>query len=355
MFRLGLRGSLQRFPTGPRAQWRGVKTPTIDWHPIKSSVTNLAKAENQAKLPVFRKVILGLMIAMPIISFFLGCWQVRRLQWKMDLIAKCEHMLAAEPLDDLPAQLDPAAVADFEYRRFKVKGHFDYLRELFLGPRLKNGEVGYLLITPFVRSSGGEPILIDRGWIKKDRVIPATREKGYLLHLAMPQGEIEIEAMFRVMPAKSFIQYDHEPGSRLFHIPDVASMAKETGCLPVYAQMIYSLKDRDWEGPQTVEEEKKSWWKLGKAKRTEATHLPKDENDVTLEWQEFELINQGVPVGTIPKVTFTNNHMQYLVTWFGVSLASTALLVWGFLKKRNLRSAEKVIEAKRKDMKRTFR
>lgn len=336
---------------------RGVKTPTIDWKPVKSSVTNLAKAENQAKSPVFRQFILGLMVAMPVISFFLGCWQVKRLKWKVELISRSEHLLAEPPLEGLPAKLDPSVIPEFEFRRFKVKGHFDYDKELFLGPRLRNGEVGYLVITPFVRSDGGDPILIERGWIQKDMVIPSRRAKGYLAHLAMPQGEIEIEAMFRMMPTKSTLQYDHEQGTRLFHVPDVEAMATETGSLPIYAQMMYSLKDKpDWKSPQEATETTRLKWTglFAKKPAHSSEHIPVSDTDSTMEWQEFEFFNQGVPIAAIPKVSFTNNHMQYLFTWFGVSIASTALLFYTFYKKKDMLSAEKVIAAKRKEMKKIF-
>lgn len=336
---------------------RTYKTPTIDWKPIQSSVTNLSRAENQAKSPFFRRCIFGLMIAMPVISFFLGCWQVKRLRWKVDLITKAEHALAEPPLDGLPTVIDPEIMPEFQFRRFKIKGHFDYDQELFLGPRLKNGELGYLLITPFVRSDGGKPILIERGWIHKDMVIPSRRSKGYLAHMAMPQGEIEIVAMFRTMPKRSSMQFEHEKGSRLFHIPDVAAMAEETGALPVYAQMIYSLRDRtDWKSPEEAAEKRGSskWGLFASKEKDPQAHIPVSESDSTMEWQEFEFINQGVPIAAIPKVNFTNNHMQYLVTWFGVSLASTALLFYSFYKKKGLLSAEKVIEAKRKEMKKLF-
>lgn len=343
-------------PTRHFVPSRGVKTPTIDWTPIKSSVNNLSRAENQSKSPIFRRVVLGLMIAMPIVSFFLGCWQIKRLEWKVDLISRSEHLLAEPPMEGLPKVIDPSVIGDFEFRRFKVKGHFDYDKELYLGPRIRNGEVGYLLVTPFVRSDGGKPILIERGWIQKELVIPKRRSKGYLSHLALPQGEIEIQAMFRKMPSKSYLQYDHEPGTRLFHIPDVEAMAEELGALPVYAQMMYSLKDKpEWKGPEEASQKNSKWKKLlGLSTSSNVDHLPLSETDSTLAYQEFEFIDQGVPLAALPKVSFTNNHMQYLITWFGVSIASTALLFWTFYKKRDLLSAEKVIEAKRREMKRHF-
>lgn len=340
---------------------RTVKTATTDWKPLRSSVTDIKTAEYQSKMPILRRFFLGLMIAMPVISFFLGCWQVRRLNWKVDLIAKCEDLLSKPPLEELPPNIDPEIISEFEFRRFNIKGHFDYSQELFLGPRMRNGAVGYLLITPFIRSAGGDPILVERGWIKKEMVIPENRSKGYLSHLAFPQGEIELHAFFRVMPSRSSLQFEHNDGSRLFHIPDVAAMAAQAGTLPIYCQAIYSLRDHpDWKSPDDVKQEsQKSWTSIfGRKKnsdREDALYLEKNADiDHTLEYQEFEFINQGVPVGAIPKVNFTNNHLQYLVTWFGLSIASTGLLFYTFWKKKQFLSAEKIIEAKRKDMRDTF-
>lgn len=344
---------------------RTVKTPTIDWKPLRSTVTNIQAAEHQAKTPILRRVFLSLMIAMPVISFFLGCWQVKRLNWKVDLISKCEDLLSKPPLDELPPVIDPNMISEFEFRRFKIKGKFDYSQEMFLGPRMRNGAVGYLVITPFIRSAGGKPILVERGWISKEMVLPENRAHGYLSHLAFPQGEIEIHALFRVMPTRSSLQFEHTDSSRLFHVPDVQAMAEQSGALPVYSQVIYNLRDHpDWKSPDQVKREsQKSSWKHWLTKtKPEEEHNNADalyiesiaDSDSTLTYQEFEFINQGVPVGAVPKVNFTNNHLQYLVTWFGLSFASFGLLIYTFWKRKQFLSAEKIIEAKRKDMKRKF-
>ncbi|EGW30991.1 mitochondrial protein [Spathaspora passalidarum NRRL Y-27907] len=336
---------------------RSVKTSTLDWKPIKSVSGNLSLLEQQAKSPKLRAFFLGLMLAMPIISFWLGCWQVKRLKWKTDLIAKCENALAQPSMDDLPAVLDPSVIPDFEYRKFKVKGHFDYDNEMFLGPRIKDGVAGYLVVTPFVRSSGGKPILIERGWIHKDMVIPERRKTGYLSHLAMPQGEIEIEALFRIMPTRSSIQFEHEMGSRVFHFPDVPAMAEQSGSLPIYCQMIYDLRDHiEWKKEKKDDNtSKKKSSILGLLVHSKDQNVTDDdafiaklaEQDETLQFQEFEFIKEGVPIAATPKIKLNNNHMQYLVTWFGVSFASTILLLYNVWKTRQFSSADKIIAAKR--------
>ncbi|KAK6200318.1 mitochondrial protein [Scheffersomyces amazonensis] len=343
---------------------RTIKTSTMDWKPIKTGKGNLAILEQQAKSPILRRTLLGLMIAMPVISFALGCWQVKRLQWKTELITKGENALAQPAIEELPPNIDPSIIEEFQYRRFKCKGHFDYSQEIFLGPRIKNGEMGYFVITPFIRSSGGKPILVERGWIHKDKVVPESRKKGYLSHLAFPQGEIEIEALFRVMPEKSYLQFDHKKGERLFHVYDVPEMAEQTGCLPIYCQMIHDLSDHpEWR--HNAEEAKKSSNNITslfglispttpKGGEIEDEGLGEYSDDVTMQYQEFEFIKQGVPIAPTPKIKYSNNHLQYLVTWFGLSLCSTICLIYAFMKKGNFSTAEKVIEAKRKQMKKSF-
>lgn len=349
------------FKAAPRSSTRSVKTSTIDWKPIKSNTTDLAKKEHQVKTKNIRYFFLSLMVAMPVISFVLGAWQVQRLDWKTKLITKCENSLSLPPIEELPPNIDPNVVADYEYRTIKIKGHYDYEQEMFLGPRKRGDDLGYLVVTPFVRANGGKPILIERGWISKDKVVPETRSEGYLLHLALPQGEIEIVAMLRVMPKRSYLQYAHEKGSRQFFIPDVEAMAEQSGSLPIYCQAMFDLADHpEWRKVKHEHDHKadKKGWFFSIKQSTEERNEEEDADyishlhdaDSTLDYQLFEFVNEGVPIGTVPKVTFKNNHLQYLVTWFALSFFSAGLLIYSLAKGKSS-LAEKVIAAKRNHMK----
>ncbi|WLF76650.1 surf-like protein [Lodderomyces elongisporus] len=358
-----------RFGSLLRCSRRTVKTSPTDWEPVTSVPGNLRTIAHQAKMPFIRKALLSLMLAMPIVSFCLGCWQVKRLKWKTDLIAKCENNLAAPVIEKIPPNLDVDVISkEFEYRRFKCKGHFDYDQEMFLGPRLKDGVVGYLVVTPFIRSDGGEPILIERGWIHKDKVVPGTRSKGYLSHLAFPQGEIEIEALFRNMPEKSKMQFDHEPGMKLFNVIDVPAMAKQSGSLPVYCQMIYDLNDHleykkgNENGTNNGDGKphSKFWNALFSSGKSESVRdqefiaQHQADHDETFQYQEFQFIQEGVPIAARPTIKLSNNHLQYLITWFGVSAASTGLFLWYLWRSKNYQSAEKMIAKKRQEMKKFY-
>ena len=59
----------------------------------------------------------------------LGSWQVRRLQWKQDLIAKIEARVSAEPIDFADAYKRWLAGEDMEYTPVKAKLIYDHARE----------------------------------------------------------------------------------------------------------------------------------------------------------------------------------------------------------------------------------
>ena len=102
------------------------------------------------------------LLAIPVATFGLGCWQVRRKSWKENLIKQLEETTKMPPVE-LPDDLND--LKKMEYRAIKVRGEFLHDKEMLLGPRgmLNKGEtmttgglisrqetsIGFLVITPF--------------------------------------------------------------------------------------------------------------------------------------------------------------------------------------------------------------
>ncbi|HEX2324296.1 MAG TPA: SURF1 family protein, partial [Chloroflexota bacterium] len=116
----------------------------------------------------------------------LGIWQLDRLAERRARSATLEARLAAPPLllsrtgltgegvrdggGALP-DLDPLA-----YRRVVLRGSFDYAREVALVNQVRQGQLGFHLLTPLVLEGEGPPgatpapatapaVLVDRGWV----------------------------------------------------------------------------------------------------------------------------------------------------------------------------------------------
>lgn len=316
---------------------RTVVTSTVDWKPIKTHHNPNAKSEKKSSFG--KRIVLGLMIAMPVISFYLGTWQLRRLSWKTKLVAECETKLMYDPIP-LPKSFTVDMCEDWEYRKVRIRGHFLHDEERFVGPKAKYGEKGYVLFTPFIREDTGEKVLVERGWISEHKVSPDTRT---LHHLSLPTGTIDIVCLVRPPKKRGRLQWAQEDtNSRLWNVADIYAIAESVGTQPINFQSLYDLRDHpSWKTDMAAVKDHNlasksgpSWWQFwksnGDSSSSEKNNAPSKKGkpeEVALEFNEFQLIKAGVPIGKPPSIDLRNNHLQYLVTWYGLSLLSTIFLV----------------------------
>ncbi|VEU22700.1 DEKNAAC103739 [Brettanomyces naardenensis] len=346
-----------------RRSYATVKTPNIDWDPMKSG--NDINKDNGSSFA--HKAVFGVLCLAPIVTFCLGMWQVRRLKWKTKLINAAEDRLTY-PTMPLPKNLDDEEITKgMMYRKVYITGEFDYSREIFVGPRLLEGREGYTLVCPFVQSNGGGDVLVERGWVASDKVIPESRR---LQHLSCPQGVITIECVVKDPQRRGSLQMKHTKGARLFEYVDIDAMVEQSATRHLYLQAVDDFRDR----PEWKHEEKETpaatpaskWWTLGlfggdKETNEDLTASEIQKQQIKLlgdqskgsdaaEFSPLQFMDAGVPIGKTPKVEFRNNHLQYLITWFSLSLASAVLLVvmikkgkWVDPKQEKLRHAKKYL------------
>jgi surfeit locus 1 family protein len=169
----------------------------------------------------FRPTLVPTLFSVPAIIVMVGLciWQVQRLHWKEGLIAERESRVSAEPVA-LPAPgVDPAGM---EYRRVRLEGSFRNDKELYLGARSLNGNVGYQVLTPFALAGGGT-VLVNRGWIPVERKAPESRAEGQL------GGNRTIEGIVRVPHGQAWMQPDNEPDKNMWFFVDLPDMAAASG------------------------------------------------------------------------------------------------------------------------------
>lgn len=164
----------------------------------------------------------------PITALALGTWQIQRLGWKTDLIKKFEDRLVRDPLP-LPPSINPEAVSEFDYRRVVATGRFRHDQEMLIGPRMRDGQDGYLVITPLERKDA-TTILVNRGWISKKHRNKKTRPDS------LPTGVVSVEGLLREPWKKNMFTPDNKPEKGEFYFPDVKQMAELTGSQPVWIE-----------------------------------------------------------------------------------------------------------------------
>lgn len=195
----------------------------------------------------------------------LGVWQVERRAWKHELVAAVDARIHAAPeaapgrdrWDQLSAKADA-------YRHVTATGRFRHDRETLVQAVTDRGP-GYWVLTPL--ETPRFTLLVNRGFVPKDRRDPGTRVAGNAA------GAVTVTGLLRVTePGGAFLRSNDPVAGRWFS-RDVAAIAKARG-----------LRNT---APYFVD--------------ADAAPNP-----------------GGYPVGGLTVVRFPDNHLVYALTWFAL-------------------------------------
>ena len=211
----------------------------------------------------------GIPLAALLVAFCLiglGSWQVERRAWKHDLIAAVDSRKDAAPV---PAP-GPEAWASITsqkdaYRRLTAVGIFQHDKEVLVQAVTERGG-GFWVLTPL--NVGGYSIIINRGFVPRDKADPATRIS------ASPDGTVVVTGLLRISEPKGGFLRDNDPAAGRWFSRDVAAIATAKAVHPVAPYFI------DADGQPNA---------------------------------------GGYPVGGLTVVKFNDHHLIYALTWFGLA------------------------------------
>lgn len=152
----------------------------------------------------------------------LGMWQLQRLAWKQDLIARLDQRLHAEPAAapgpaDWPAVDAPTA----EYRRVQARGRFAHEQETTVRASTELG-TGYWVLTP-LRTDGGWWLIVNRGFVPSELRGRATRAA------TEPAGEQVVTGLLRITEPGGSLLQRNEPQAGRWYSRDVQAIATAHG------------------------------------------------------------------------------------------------------------------------------
>ena len=219
--------------------------------------------------------LIAFLVLLVAVFLALGTWQVQRLSWKLDLIARVEARIHAAPVP-APARSEWGGVnaRDAEYRSFTATGLFAHDKSVFVQAVTALG-AGFWVVTP-LRLADGSAILINRGFVPAEKRDPAARAAGEIA-----AGPVTVTGLLRMSePGGAFLR-SNDPGNDRWFSRDVAAIAAAKGLSDVAPYFI----DAD------------------------ATPNP-----------------GGLPVGGLTVVAFRNSHLVYALTWYALAAMSVAAL-----------------------------
>lgn len=208
----------------------------------------------------------------------LGVWQVQRLGWKQDLIARLEQRLAAVPVAAPGPDAWPTITkTSDEYRRITLRGTFDHARATRVQASTVLG-TGYWVLTP-LRTEAGWWVLVNRGFVP-----PGTPGDE-------PTGPQTVTGLLRLTePDGSLLQHNDVAAGR-WYSRDVAAIAVARGLTEAAPYFV------------------------------DAAAAPSDTAPDTAAW----------PRPGLTVLHFSNNHLVYALTWFALA-AMVATAAWWLLR-----------------------
>ena len=231
------------------------------------------------------RVLIATLLALVVTGVFvvLGIWQVERLHWKLDLIARVDQRVHA-PAVPAPAEDRWAGVtreAD-EYRHVELTGEFVNADEVQIYVPTKHGP-GYWVMTPLKRDDGTY-VMVNRGFVPENLKSPESRKA--------PEGQVTVKGLLRISEDKGWLfSRANDPEHKTWYRRDIGSITSTFGLSPA--------------APYFVDEE-----------------LGTDP--------------EAYPRGGLTVIEFRNSHLSYAITWFAMALLTlvgyaVVLRQWGLL------------------------
>ena len=203
----------------------------------------------------------------------LGTWQVNRLHWKQGLIATIATANETTPLTTLPS--DASELAALQFHKVTLKGTWRGDIEFHLAPRYWHDQFGYSIITPFTLADG-RVVLVNRGWVPAAKKAPETRPETAV------KGKATISGLIRVGNERNYFNPANDAVKNLWFgrdIPEMAAYAKLDHVIPAMVDRVDVQDDK---------------------------HLP---------------------VPSDGRIRLRNDHLSYIITWYGIALGILVIFV----------------------------
>nr|WP_253273752.1 SURF1 family protein [Collimonas arenae] len=239
--------------------------------------------------------------------FALGTWQLKRLQWKLDLIQRVDARVHAPAVAAPGPEQWPQVTAESdEYRHVRLSGNYLYALTTRVQASTELGS-GFWLLTP-LRTADGSVVLVNRGFVPS--AAPEQPAPG-----AIPvSSTVVVNGLLRISePGGGFLRHNDPAGNR-WYSRDVQAIAAAHGLSQVAPYFV----DAD-------------------AKKMPVDDDAGDGSSVR-------------PVGGLTVIAFHNSHLVYALTWYALALMVVGGCYWGVREERKLpRSAAEISNAASND------
>lgn len=226
-----------------------------------------------------RPIPLLFFIAAMIVTVGLGTWQIQRLQWKQNIIQSIEKANTEEPMATLPPN---ETIAAHEFERVRLSGWWVKGVEFHVTPRYFRDTLGYHIYSP-LKLKDGRIVIVNRGWV------PSNRKELSARPGSSAEGHDTIVGMIRVGADRNTFTPQSQSEKNVWFGRDVELMAIAAGLENVAPVSVDAIGKQD---PEVY------------------------------------------PVPFEGEIKLYNQHLSYIVTWYGIALGILVIFLVYHYKRR---------------------
>ena len=212
------------------------------------------------------------------LSILLGLsgWQIKRLNWKTDLISQRISSFESDPISFVNMNQPEKN----EFRKVFVDGQLLNEFEMYMPALSKRGNNGFHILVP-LKTTSGKLIIYDTGWVP----LKIKEKEKRLLNIS--KNSQTFEAVIRTSGRKGYFQPDNDLNTNTWFFVEPELMSK-------YLKM-------DFENEYYLEATKNG--------------------------------PNGFPLGNQTRIYLRNNHLQYALTWFMIACGLVGVFFFANIKK----------------------
>ena len=212
------------------------------------------------------------------LSILLGLsgWQIKRLNWKTDLISQRISSFESDPISFVNMNQPEKN----EFRKVFVDGQLLNEFEMYMPALSKRGNNGFHILVP-LKTTSGKLIIYDTGWVP----LKIKEKEKRLLNIS--KNSQTFEAVIRTSGRKGYFQPDNDTDTNTWFFVEPELMSK-------YLKMNF-------------------------------------ENEYYLE--AVKNGPNGFPLGNQTRIYLRNNHLQYALTWLMIACGLVGVFFFANVKK----------------------
>ncbi len=212
------------------------------------------------------------------LSILLGLsgWQIKRLNWKTDLISQRINSFESDPISFINLNQPEKN----EFRKVFVDGQLLNEFEMYMPALSKRGNNGFHILVP-LKTTSGKLIIYDTGWIP----LKIKEKEKRLLNIS--KNSQTFEAVIRTSGRKGYFQPDNDTDTNTWFFVEPELMSE-------YLKLNF-------------------------------------ENEYYLE--AVKNGPNGFPLGNQTRIYLRNNHLQYALTWLMIACGLVGVFFFANIKK----------------------